>query len=67
MSENNFTLMCNAGQSFSLAPENDRAVRVQKISENGNGTVIGCCLDSRYALLLAYQVDIVVLNHCMLI
>jgi hypothetical protein len=29
-------MMYNACQSFSLGQENDRAVRVQKISENGN-------------------------------
>jgi hypothetical protein len=59
--------MCNACQSFGLGQESDRAVGLRKISENGNETVIGCCLDANYALLLAYQVDILFLNTCVLI
>lgn len=55
--------MYNACQSFSLGQENDRAVRVQKISENGNLAAISGLegREHQHALRLSNQVYLIAL------
>jgi hypothetical protein len=45
--------MYNACHGFSLGQENDRAVRVQKIPENGNRPLSAVVFQAHYASILA--------------